>query len=63
MTRRSLREYTFFFLFQKDFYPPEELEAQIELYFSLPGNENLSKEEKKEIKARVISAAKKSRGI
>ncbi len=60
MTRRSLREYTFFLLFQKDFYPPEELEAQIELYFSLPGNENLSKEEKKEIKARVISAAKKA---
>ncbi len=35
MTRRSLREYTFFLLFQKDFYPPEELEAQIELYFSV----------------------------
>ena len=32
MTRRSLREYTFFLLFQKDFYPPEELDAQIKTY-------------------------------
>lgn len=59
MTRRSLREHTFLLLFQNDFYPEEDREAQIRLYLSMPEKENLSGEDKKEIEKRVRAAAEK----
>lgn len=60
MTRRSLREYTFLLLFQSDFYPEEERDAQIDLYLSLPDMEAFSEEDKLEIKMRAKSAAEKA---
>lgn len=60
MTRRSLREYTFILLFQRDFYPEEELEKQMDLYLSMPERENLNDREKAEIKERARAAAEKA---
>ncbi len=60
MTRRSLREYTFLLLFQNDFYPAEEMDAQIDLYLSMPDMESFSDTDKLEIKMRARNAAEKA---
>lgn len=60
MTRRELRENTFLVLFQNDFYPPEELEAQIKLYLNQADMEKFSETEKEEIKGRAVLAIQKT---
>ena len=56
MTRRKLRENVFLILFQYDFFPSEEMDEQIKLYFGSEEKETLSEEEKLEITVRAKSA-------
>ncbi len=60
MTRRNLREHTFLLLFQREFYPLEEMEGQIALYLSLEDQEKLDEKDKEEIRARAREAAGKT---
>ncbi len=56
MTRRKLRENVFLILFQYDFFPLEEMDEQIKLYFGSEEKETLSEEEKLEITVRAKGA-------
>lgn len=49
MTRRELREHCFKMLFCADFYPAEEKEGQLELYFDAPVEDETAKDGTEEI--------------
>ncbi len=49
MTRRRMREHCFKMLFGADFYPPEDIDEQLRLYFDSPSEEETDEEGKPEI--------------